>query len=76
MAFTILIKGFNWRELQIQGDDMLCTIVHEIGHEQGIGASQLCIGEAHDERDLAKRGQAQGQSKRLVGGVSHGHGEV
>ena len=73
MSFTVLIKGFNWPALQIQGDDPLCTPVQSIRHQHDIGARQLRALEADHQADFAEPGEAYGQRKGPIGLVSYGH---
>lgn len=72
MAFTVLIKGFNWPALQIQGDNPLGTPIDSIRHQHDIRAGQLCAFEAHHQPHFAQPGQTYNQRKCPVGGVPHG----
>ena len=70
---AVLIKGFDWPALQIEGDDLLGTPVGPIGHQDHRRACQLRAFAAHDEPDFAEPREAHGQSKRPVCFVLDGH---
>src|SRR5437763_11073515 len=76
MRFTVLIKGFYWPALQIQGDDPLGTPLDAIRHQYDIRAGQLWVFEAHYQAHFAQAGQTHSQGKGPVGGVSHRHGTL
>ena len=73
MAFPVLIKGFNWPALHIQGHNPLRMPVHPIGHQHDIRARHLRTFETHHQPHFAQAGQTHRQGKRPIGFVPHGH---
>ena len=76
MPFTVLIKGFNWPTLQIQGDDPLGAPINAIRDQHDICAGQLRVFEAYPQPDFAQAGQTHSQGKGPRGFVPYGHSPI
>ena len=72
-GFTVLITGFAWPALPIQGDNPLGTPVGPLGHHYHRRASQLRAFAAHHQADFAEPRDAHGQGNRPLSGLPHGH---
>src|SRR5215813_4638250 len=76
MSFTVLIKGFNWPALHIQGEDPLRMPVHPIAHQHGIGASQLGVLEADHQPDFPQPREPDSQGKGPISFVAYRHSPI
>src|SRR4030095_5082057 len=76
MSFTVLIKGFNWPTLHIQGEDPLRMPVHPIAHQHGIGARQLRVLEADHQPDFSQPGEPDSQGKGPISFVAYRHSPI